>query len=451
MVNTDPGRFYIISLGCPKNQVDSEHLMQCLKGNGFIDAGVENADMLIINTCSFVEDAKKESIEAIFEAVSTGKPVIVMGCLSKRYYKELSSEIPEVRYFFGTGQTEEIVNACISVSGRANAAENDMCKFPPVRQRLNPSHYAYLKIADGCNRACTYCVIPAIRGAYRSVDPNAILQEAQALVQDGVRELIVVAQETTYYGRDLNIDNGLSRLLNKLASIEGLSWIRVLYAHPSSIEDGLLKTMAETNKVLPYIDIPLQHSDSRILKAMNRQGSAREYLELIRRIRNYMPHAIIRTTMIVGFPGEGELHFQGLLDFVQEAEFDRLGVFSYSREEGTKAARLPGQVPESLARERLEQLMALQSDISLKKNRKMTGTVHEAIIDQIQEFNGFSVRAVGRIWGQTPEVDGLTFVKAPSGQLKSGQIEKVKITGASEYDLESVLVKSLITPVRGKS
>ncbi|HLC16854.1 MAG TPA: 30S ribosomal protein S12 methylthiotransferase RimO, partial [Thermodesulfovibrionia bacterium] len=416
-------------------------LAQRLKSNGFTDTESENADMLIINTCCFIEDAKKESIEAIFEAVSTGKPVIVTGCLSKRYYKDLIREIPEVRCFFGTGQSEEVVNACISVSGKPPIPVVEMCKSH-VRKRMNPSHYAYLKIAEGCSRACTYCVIPFIRGAYRSVDPETILQEAQALVQDGVRELIVVAQETTYYGKDLNIDNGLSRLLHELASIEGLSWIRVLYAHPSSINDVLLKTMAETSKVLPYIDVPLQHSDSRILKAMNRKGSASEYLELIQRIRKYMPDAVIRTTMIVGFPGEGERHFQGLLDFVQEAEFDRLGAFSYSCEEGTKAARLPGHVPESVAMQRLEQLMALQSDISLKKNRHMTGTVHEAIIDQIQEVNGFSVTGIGRIWGQTPEVDGLTFVKACSGQLTAGQIVEVKLIDASEYDLEGVLMNT---------
>lgn len=446
MIRPNSTHFHIISLGCSKNQVDSEHLVQHLNSYGFTDAGFDNAEVLLINTCSFIEDAKKESVEAIFEAVSTGKPVVVLGCLSKRYQKELIREVPEVNHFFGVGQTDEIVRVCHEITGKAIVA--GACKTS-VRQRLNPSHYAYLKIADGCSRVCSYCVIPSIRGPYRSVDQAVLVQEAQALAQDGVKELILVAQETTYYGRDLNAPEGLCGLLKELSGIDELVWIRTLYAHPASINEELVKVMAQTQKIVPYLDIPLQHSDRKILKAMNRQGSAKDYLNLLRLIRSHIPDVVIRTTMIVGFPGESEQQFQGLLDFVQEAEFDRLGVFSYSCEEGTKAARMRRQVSESVCQERMEQLMAVQAEISLKKNRLYIGTVQDVIIDEINENNDSEVKGIGRTCGQTPEVDGLTIVKACHGELRPGQIVKVKITGASEYDLEGILAGAPFGSVQG--
>jgi len=428
-------RISIISLGCPKNLVDSEDLINRLYKEGFVyTEEPEDAGLILVNTCGFIEDAKRESIEEILrfrETKKHGKRLIVFGCLAKRYREELIKEIPEIDAIYGVGEEEEIVNYCRSISGES---ENGR----PSRQDrayLQTGSYAYLKIAEGCNRGCTFCVIPSIRGPYRSLSPDEVINRAEGYISSGIKELILVAQDISSYGRDLRNGYDLSFLLKDIASIKGDFWIRLLYLYPSSIDDRLIETIAEEVKICNYLDIPLQHSEEGILKAMGRWGSKEHYKRLIMRLRDAIPGVTIRTTFIVGFPGEKERDFEGLKRFVEEMEFDRLGVFTYSREEGTKASRLDGQIPKRVREKRRAEIMSTQSRISLNKNLESVGHVYRALIDEV---NGEI--AIARLYSQAPEIDGVVIIEDSSG-LEAGDFVDVKIIEAFDYDLKAEVLR----------
>jgi len=428
-------RISIISLGCPKNLVDSEDLINRLYREGFVyTEEPEDAGLILVNTCGFIEDAKRESIEEILrfrETKKHGKRLIVFGCLAKRYREELIKEIPEIDAIYGVGEEDEIVNYCRSISGES---ENGR----PSRQDrayLQTGSYAYLKIAEGCNRGCTFCVIPSIRGPYRSLSPDEVINRAEGYISSGIKELILVAQDISSYGRDLRNGYDLSSLLKDIASIKGDFWIRLLYLYPSSIDDRLIETIAAEVKICNYLDIPLQHSEEGILKAMGRWGSKEHYKRLIMRLRDAIPGVTIRTTFIVGFPGEKERDFEGLKRFVEEMEFDRLGVFTYSREEGTKASRLDGQIPKRVREKRRAEIMSTQSRISLNKNLESVGHVYRALIDEV---NGEI--AIARLYSQAPEIDGVVIIEDSSG-LEAGDFVDVKIIEAFDYDLKAEVLR----------
>jgi ribosomal protein S12 methylthiotransferase len=446
MTTSGPGNFSLISLGCPKNQVDSEHLITYLSEDGFIYTTPDEAETIIINTCAFIDDAKKESIETILEASQTGKKLIVFGCLAERYKEELRRDMPEVDYFFGLRDEINIRRTLkkiyIQKTHRTLSPSSDV-----IRQRLNPSHYAYLKISEGCNRKCSFCIIPSIRGPYRSVQKENIIKEAHELIADGAGELIIVAQDSTFYGKDLIPPSSLSDLIQELSQIDTLRWLRILYGHPLSVTDELLEIIALQSKVVNYLDLPLQHSENRILKLMNRQGSAEDYLKLIHKIRSAVPDIVVRTTFIVGFPGEEEKDFEGLISFMQYAQLDRVGAFTYSCEEGTPAAHLPDHVTDEIKQERFERLMAAQEEISFTKNQTLVGTIQSVMIDEVvSQNNQDEVFYIGRYWGQAPDIDGITVVhdlrKSDKEReyLSEGDIVKVRITNASEHDLEGLIV-----------
>ncbi|MBI5203845.1 MAG: 30S ribosomal protein S12 methylthiotransferase RimO [Nitrospirae bacterium] len=469
----------VISLGCPKNTVDSDNLTRKLIGNGFLYLNTpEDADILLINTCGFIEAAKKESIEEILKlaAIKKGpKKLIVFGCLAKRYKDEILKAIPEIDAIFGVGEDEKIVEYCERLKeseGLASgphsggfAEENES----PRRQRVkgskeinknigpstpsltyspinlfthSPIHpfssYAYLKISEGCNKRCSYCVIPSIRGKYKSINPDEILKEAERAVKSGAKELILVGQDTACYGKDLNGYN-ISKLLKDICSLSGDFWIRLLYAYPASISESLLKVIAEEDKICKYLDIPFQHSEDRILKLMKRGGTRKGYLNLIRKIRDTIPDIALRTTFIIDFPSETEKEFNSLLDFIDEARFDRLGVFKYSQEEGTPAAKLKGQISDIIKDRRVNEIMKHQAHISLDENKKLIGRQFKALIDEIT--NGI---AIGRLYSHAPEIDGVVIIEAGSkGQRvkgsNTGSFVTVKITTAFEYDLKGII------------
>jgi ribosomal protein S12 methylthiotransferase len=417
----------LISLGCPKNTVDSENLMRRLMKKGVrVTDNPEEADILAVNTCGFIEDAKRESIEEILrlaELKGGGKKLIVLGCLAQRYRDELRQEMPEIDALFGVGEEEKIVEYCsvaADIGGKDEGAVQDFLT----------SHYRYLKVSEGCGRRCSFCVIPSIRGPHRSRLPEEVLKEASGAVAQGARELILIAQDITAYGGDVKYERGLAGLIREMASIDGDFWIRLLYLHPAGIDDALLEAIAEEEKVVKYIDLPLQHSEDRVLRAMRRAGGTRkEYLRLMQRIRRAIPGVALRTSFIVGFPGETEEQFDRLLDFVEEVQFDRLGAFVYSPEEGTPAATMPAQVPDDVKHRRWEALMRAQVEISLEKNRALVGRRMRALVDL-----SATDEAVARIYSQAPEIDGHTIVKR-SG-LDAGEFIDIEITAAHEYDLE---------------
>lgn len=436
-------KYSIVTLGCPKNQVDSEHLISRLTLSGHRYTDGEDAEMILLNTCSFIEEAKAESVETIIEAVSTGRRVLVLGCLPARYRDELRRELPEVEAFFGVGEEDRLVSY---INGKTTASA-EIRPGPGLytghgrKQLLNASHFAYLKIAEGCDNNCTYCVIPAIRGPYTSVQPQQLLNEARQLAERGVKELILVAQDTTAYGKDSG--NNLEGLLADLSDLD-FAWIRLMYAYPDAITPGLLKLMRSRENICAYLDIPLQHSEDSVLKRMGRPRSGRHGrapLELINSVRDILPDVVIRSTFIVGFPGETEAEFQGLLDFLEEARLDRVGAFMYSREEGTPAARMPDQVPEDLKQQRLDRLMALQAGISYKRNVDLVGTTAEVLVDECEDDI-----SIGRTRGDAPEVDGCVIVNE---SLRPGIIVPVRITEAQDYDLVGVPVETAESEYKG--
>lgn len=429
-----------ISLGCPKNQVDSELMLKKLNDAGFeiIDTAV-GADIVIINTCGFIEAAKQEAIENILEMAQlkedgeVGK-IIVIGCMAQRYKEEIIKEMPEVDAVAGLGINGDIVSFVESVLN-----EEKNLSFPPKEEMplcgerilSTPSHWAYLKISDGCSNCCTYCAIPSIRGPFRSRRVESIVDEAKQLVLKGVKELIVIAQDTTRYGLDIYGELKLPELLKQLNQIKGLHWIRLLYCYPDRLTDELLETMRDCEKVLHYIDLPLQHADGKILSAMNRSGDDKSLLELIGKIRSYMPDCIIRTTFITGFPGEGEEEFTTLSEFVEKAQFDRLGCFAYSPEEGTAAAEMENQVDKETAVHRGEIIMEQQFDIFTDKQRDLIGTVQQCIVEG---YDPYSDSYNGRTWMDAPEIDSaICFIC--NDELEVGQLVDVEITDVNEYDL----------------
>lgn len=431
----------VVSLGCAKNLVDSEVMTGLLRESGYeIVTGGDNADILLVNTCGFIDAAKEESVNAIMEAArykekGKCKALVVTGCLAQRYKDELLAEIPEIDGLIGTGEIPHIAKVVgEAVEGRKPvrvATPTFIYDHQSPRDLATPGYSAYIKVADGCNNRCAYCAIPSIRGDYRSRPVESIQAEAMRLAAGGVREVNLIAQDTTRYGFDLYGSYKLDLLLQRLVVIEGLDWLRVLYAYPTHFTDSLIEVMASNEKICRYIDIPLQHADDEILRAMHRQGSTGQILHLIDKLRKNIPGLTLRTSFIVGFPGETEQHFQNLVDFVKTVGFDRIGVFTYSLEEGTAAAELPGQVPDEVKEARKDILINIQQGISLAKNMKKIGTTVAALIEGKEET------APGVYYGRTqadaPEVDGTVLV---SGQgLSPGDIVSVKITHAYEYDL----------------
>ena len=429
-----------ISLGCPKNQVDSELMLEKLDAAGYqiIDTAF-GADIVIINTCGFIEAAKQEAIDNILEMVDlkeqgdVGK-IIVLGCLAERYRDEILKEIPEVDAVGGLGVNGDIVEFVKNVlNGTEQSRYPEKEKLPLCGQRIltTPSHWAYLKISDGCSNCCTYCAIPSIRGPFRSRNQDDIILEAKALAAAGVQEIIVIAQDTTRYGEDIYGKPVLHELLYKLNEIEGIRWIRLLYCYPDRITDELLKAMSECEKVLHYIDLPLQHASGKILKAMNRHGDDKSLLQLLSKIREYMPDCIIRTTFITGFPGETEEDFEILSEFVNIAGFDRLGCFSYSPEEGTPAEKLPDRVDTETAVHRGELIMGQQYRILSEKLESLVGKTVECVIE---DYDPYSDSYTGRTWMDAPEIDSVITVVSED-ELIIGEITEVEITDVNEYDL----------------
>lgn len=435
-------RVRVVTMGCSKNRVDSEHLLMQLAAAGWeispeedslVDAGV---DVLIINTCGFILDAKEESVDAILEAVEDKKRGIirrlyVMGCLSQRYRDELPAEIPEVDGWFGAFSTDPLLKAL------------GVTPDPSLRTRrylTTPRHYAYLKISEGCDRKCSYCAIPGIRGPHVSVPEEKLLEEADALACSGVKELIVIAQDTTFYGLDLYGERRLGRLLAGLTAIPGIEWIRLLYSYPAGFPRDVLDIMASSPRMCRYLDIPLQHSADPVLRAMRRSIDGRGTRELVESLRREVPGIVLRTTMMVGHPGEGEKEFEDLLSFVQQYRFERLGAFAYSEEEGTWGAQnLKNIVPEKVKQERLDELMELQAAISLKYNESRIGSIERVLVDAVgSDGRSFS----GRTSLEAPEVDGEVLVECAEGQPLPvpGSFVKVRVTGADEYDLNAVLL-----------
>ncbi|MFA5815669.1 MAG: 30S ribosomal protein S12 methylthiotransferase RimO [Bacteroidales bacterium] len=430
-------RVDIINLGCSKNLVDSEKLLSQLRAQGIktrLDPDRVNADVLIINTCGFILDAKEESVNTILESIEAKKngqitKIYAMGCLIQRYRNELVPEMPEVDAWFGVEQIPEIVTSL-------NLAFNPEI----LNQRISstPSHYAYLKISEGCSRNCSFCAIPDIRGKHVSRKMEDILQEASWLANRGVKELLLIAQDLSYYGRDLYRKSMLVPLLTSLSAIEGISWIRLHYAYPESFPSGLLDLMQLNDKICNYLDIPFQHISDRMLKMMNRGYSKADTYKLIREIRDKIPDAAIRTTFLVGHPGETEVDFIELLDFVREARFERLGVFTYSPEEGTRSGDLfPDDVPEEIKQERYSRIMELQQQISADLNHSRIGQEFQVIIDRVDgEFH------VGRSWYDSPEVDQEILIPLSSGKANPGEFHQVRITKADDYDLYADLILS---------
>lgn len=433
-------KVHLISLGCPKNQVDSEVILGLLLQDGLISTSrAEEADVVIVNTCAFIQEAVRESIEVILELSKekeTGRieRLVVTGCLPQRYGEDLAREIPEVDLWMGTGDFPQIPRWLWSSGPKVLIGKpHYLYDHQTPRVIANTPHSAYVKIAEGCSHPCTFCLIPQLRGRYRSRAMDSVVQEAEDLVARGVVEINLVAQDTTAYGIELSEEGGLWRLMEELIKIRGLRWIRVLYTypHPANFPQRLLEVIAGEEKVCPYLDIPIQHINDGILHRMGRRSSGSEIRELIYRIKKDYAEIHLRTTLMVGFPGEGEREFQELLAFVKETEFTHLGVFRYSPEEGTRSFRMKGKAHSQVAEERAAQVMELQQAMSWKRNQGMVGSVIPVLVDGVSdEPNGF---LLGRTCFQAPEVDGVVYVE--KGVACSGKIESVKITQAGPYDL----------------
>lgn len=447
-----------VSLGCDKNLVDSEKMLGLLNEAGYRVAQEESeADAIVVNTCCFIHDAKEESVETILEMAEWKKKgrlkaLIVTGCMAQRYQDEIQQEIPEVDAVIGTTGYTEIVPILDEILAEAEASQKEAAvEEPKEKSYVNccPSidllpasladkrvvttggYTAYLKIAEGCNKRCTYCIIPYIRGHYRSFPMEDLLEEARKLAEGGVKELILIAQETTVYGMDCYGRKALPELLTKLCEIEGIEWIRILYCYPEEITDELIAVMKKEKKICHYLDIPIQHSEDTILKRMGRRTNRAELVSLVEKLRKEIPDIVLRTTLITGFPGETEEEFKNMVDFVDSMEFDRLGVFPYSAEEGTKAAEMDGQITEEVKESRRDEIMALQQEISADKAASRIDDEMSVLIEgYLYEDDIY----IGRTYMDAPKVDGNVFVRAEE-ELISGDIVPVRITGANEYDL----------------
>jgi ribosomal protein S12 methylthiotransferase len=457
-----------VSLGCPKNLVDSEVMLGLAEQAGHeITGDARNADVLVVNTCAFIDRAKQESIDAILEMAEIknqgqGRRLVVTGCLAERYRDELTREIPEIDAVLGTGEVPRIVEAIAgpcAVDSRRIAApltfyRRDRGVAPPVastpvfgvdlpaylydadtpRRLATPGHYAYLKIGEGCDYTCAFCIIPKMRGHYRSRTTTSIVDEARVLAGRGVKELLLISQDTTFYGIDRKERGALSRLLRELDGIDGLQWIRLLYLYPTTISDDVIDTIAEAEKVCKYIDLPLQHGSDTVLRRMKRPGTRAAYEKLLQRIRDRIPSVALRTTFIVGFPGETEQDFDELIAFVDEVGFDHLGVFTYSHEEGTTAFGLDDDVPPSTKRSRQSRLMSRQRRIVEKRQKARVGEHHRVLVDGPTPEHDLVLR--GRLQGQAPDIDPVVYLTdADPAQISAGDFLNVEIVGAKEYDL----------------
>lgn len=435
-----------VSLGCDKNLVDTEVMLGMLATRGYqmIDDETQ-ADIIVINTCCFIHDAKEESIQTILEMAEYKKEgrlkaLIVTGCLAQRYKQEIVEEIPEVDAILGTTSYDRILEVVDeALKGHVSIEMSDIDALPLVESKrlvTTGGHFAYLKIAEGCDKHCTYCIIPKIRGNYRSVPMERLLKEAEELAQQGVKELILVAQETTLYGQDLYGEKSLHKLLQRLCQINGIRWIRILYCYPEEITEDLIKVMKEEDKICNYLDLPIQHANDSILKKMGRRTSKQQLVEIIETLRREIPDIAIRTTLITGFPGETKEEHEELLEFVDTMEFDRLGVFTYSPEEDTPAATMSGQIEEEIKLERQAELMELQQDIAFDLAEQMIGKEVLVMIEgKVADEDAY----VGRTYKDAPNVDGFIFVNTRE-ELMSGDYVKVKVTGALEYDLIGEIV-----------
>ena len=435
-----------ISLGCDKNLVDSEVMLGLLDKKGYqIVDSEEDADIIVVNTCCFIHDAKEESIQTILEMAEYKKEgklkaLIVTGCLAQRYQQEIIDEIPEVDAVLGTTSYDHIVEAVEeALAGNGHVVLEDVDALPDVKEKrlvTTGGHYAYMKIAEGCDKHCTYCIIPKLRGNYRSVPMEKLLAEAKDLAEQGVKELILVAQETTVYGKDLYGEKSLHKLLRELCKISGIQWIRILYCYPEEIYDELIQTIKEEKKVCHYLDLPIQHASDAVLKRMGRRTSKAQLVEIIEKLRKEIPDISLRTTLITGFPGETQEQHEELKDFVDEMEFDRLGVFTYSPEEDTSAATMTEQIPEEVKEERQAELMELQQEIAFDLAEDMVGREVLVMIEgKVADENAY----VGRTYKDAPNVDGLIFINTDE-ELMSGDFARVRVTGALEYDLIGELI-----------
>jgi ribosomal protein S12 methylthiotransferase len=434
-------KILFVSLGCDKNLVDSEMMIGSLGQEGFTFTDDENeADIIVVNTCCFINDAKEESINTILEMAELKKSgslkaLIVAGCLAQRYREEIKQEIPEVDGIIGTTAIDQVAETIKEVLAGHRQEHVEDSNRPLVydgkRTVTTGGHYAYLKIAEGCDKHCTYCVIPGVRGSYRSVPMEALIREAQELAEQGVKELILVAQETTLYGQDLYGVKTLPRLLSALNAIPGITWIRILYCYPEEITDELIAAIKENEKVCHYLDIPIQHASDNILRRMGRRTNEQQLMEMIEKLRSEIPDICLRTTLITGFPGENEEDHEELMGFVDEMEFDRLGVFTYSPEEGTPAAEMADQIPEEVKQDRRSEIMELQQEIAFEKAQTMVGRKLLVLIEgKVADEDAY----VGRSYRDAPGVDGYVFVNTDA-QLNTGDFVPVKITGSYEYDL----------------
>lgn len=430
-----------ISLGCDKNLVDSEFMIGALNNGGLQLTDDENeADIIIINTCCFINDAKEESINTILEMAEykksgSCKSLIVTGCLAQRYKDEIIKEIPEVDAILGTNSYDAILDAVKeTLDNRKYQNLNTLEGLPKLdtkRMVTTGGHYAYLKISEGCNKNCSYCVIPSIRGRYRSVPIEELVAQARELVSNGVKELILVAQETTLYGIDIYKEKSLHKLLDELNKIDGLFWIRIMYCYPEEIYDELIEAIKRNKKVCHYLDMPIQHCNDEILKRMGRKTDKADIERIVTNLRNQIPDITLRTTLICGFPGETQQMHEELMQFINDMEFDRLGAFAYSPEEGTKAASFPDQIDDDIKEDWQAEVMELQEEVIFDKNETLTGTQMYAFIEgKVADENAY----VGRTYRDAPNVDGYIFINTEQ-ELMSGDIVKVRITGAYEYDL----------------
>jgi len=429
-----------VSLGCPKNTVDSERMLAEIAEAGFvITAELDNADVIVINTCCFIAPAKTESLEAIRRAVdrklsSNVKKVIVAGCLPEREGRQLFNQVDGIDAVIGLGQRDNIADIIEKTFSYGQPTAH-LDRSPQIihddrtRLLITPGHWAYLRISEGCNHRCSFCTIPAIRGRFRSKPKELVLAEANELVSAGTVELNIIAQDTTHYGRDLKIKTGLAGLVSELEKNAGLSWIRLMYLYPAGIDDKLIETIAESEKIVRYLDIPIQHVNNKILKAMRRPDTRDQLQRLIEKLRRAMPDIVLRTTVIVGFPGESERQFIELLDFVKWAEFDALGCFKFYAESGTAAAQMPGQVPEEVKQQRLEELMLTQQKIAFARNKNRIGSKLTCLVDSVDSNR----LGRGRFYGQAPDIDSVCIIKKCSA--KPGEFINTKVVGTKGYDL----------------
>ena len=434
-------KIFFVSLGCDKNLVDSEEMLGLLekKGYSFTDDETE-ADIIIINTCCFINDAKEESIQSILEMAEykksgSCKALVVTGCMAQRYKQEILDEIEEVDMVLGTTAYDKIVEAVDqALAGKRGVEETSLSYLPQTdggRIVTTGGHFAYLKIAEGCNKCCTYCIIPKLRGRYRSVPMERLIAQAEELAAEGVKELILVAQETTVYGVDLYGQKSLHLLLEALCKISGIRWIRILYCYPEEIYDELIETMKREPNVCHYLDLPIQHASDAVLKRMGKRTTKEDLVSIVTKLRQEIPDIILRTTLITGFPGETKEQHEEMMDFIDEMEFDRLGVFTYSQEEDTPAASMPDQIDEKTKLDWQEELMELQQEIAFDKAQDMVGRIVTAMVEgKVADENAY----VARTYGDAPNVDGLLFINTDE-VLMSGDFVRARITGAAEYDL----------------